>query len=199
MNNKENILTTALDLFATHGYQAVSVRDICGQLGLKESALYYHFKNKKALLDVLYGQVDSLITTMTNQFDVAFSKVTEVSNHAMCQVAVGLLVNYLCNPTVLKLISMLSIERMSDLEAARNYQRLVFDLPLQQSTDIFQQMMDSNMIRVGDATRIANEYYSIIYTVFQQHCIGIHDDNNHMAIAMEKVYRQIDDFYTRIK
>lgn len=47
MINKENMINVALELFSKKGYSGVSVRDICGELGLKESALYYHFKNKE--------------------------------------------------------------------------------------------------------------------------------------------------------
>ncbi|MBR6850645.1 MAG: helix-turn-helix transcriptional regulator, partial [Lachnospiraceae bacterium] len=48
MNNKDNLIDVSLDLFSKRGFSAVSVRDICGALNLKESALYYHFKNKEA-------------------------------------------------------------------------------------------------------------------------------------------------------
>ena len=59
----------ALDLFSKRGYSGVSVRDICGELGLKESALYYHFKNKEELLNSLYAKVDQLVEDMRNASD----------------------------------------------------------------------------------------------------------------------------------
>ena len=50
---KQTILDTALALFSQKGYTSVSIRDICGQIGIKESAIYYHFKNKQDIFDVL--------------------------------------------------------------------------------------------------------------------------------------------------
>jgi len=53
MDTKQMILDTALDMFSRRGFSAVSVRDISYAVGVKESALYKHFKNKKAVFDSL--------------------------------------------------------------------------------------------------------------------------------------------------
>ena len=44
-DTKEAILTTALQLFASDGYEAVSVSQIAGALGMTKGALYKHYKN----------------------------------------------------------------------------------------------------------------------------------------------------------
>ena len=54
MNTKDRILETALSMFSEHGYDPVSIRDICGAVGIKESTVYYHFKNKQDILDSLF-------------------------------------------------------------------------------------------------------------------------------------------------
>ena len=46
MNTKKKILVTALRLFAVYGYEAVSVSQIAGELGMTKGALYKHYKNK---------------------------------------------------------------------------------------------------------------------------------------------------------
>ena len=48
---KEKIWITALELFAQNGYEAVSVSDIAGQLGITKGALYKHYTNKRAIFD----------------------------------------------------------------------------------------------------------------------------------------------------
>lgn len=52
IHTKEKILQTALRLFAKRGYNAVSVRDIAGELGITQAALYRHYKNKE---DIFYS------------------------------------------------------------------------------------------------------------------------------------------------
>lgn len=46
-NTKEDILLVALHLFARDGYEAVSVSQIAGALGMTKGALYRHYQNKR--------------------------------------------------------------------------------------------------------------------------------------------------------
>ena len=55
---KEKILTTALALFAANGYEAVSVSDIAGQLGMTKGALYKHYKNKRDIFDNILTRME---------------------------------------------------------------------------------------------------------------------------------------------
>ena len=64
MNTKEKILETSLDMFARFGYTAVSIRDICKQVGIKESSVYYHFKNKQSILDELINRFTTIAHNM---------------------------------------------------------------------------------------------------------------------------------------
>ena len=50
-DTKEQILMTSLKLFAKDGYEAVSVSDIAGKLGITKGALYKHYKNKRDIFD----------------------------------------------------------------------------------------------------------------------------------------------------
>ena len=46
-------MDVALDLFGQRGYDATSMRDIAGRLGLSPGAFYHHFPSKEALLVAL--------------------------------------------------------------------------------------------------------------------------------------------------
>ena len=50
---KQKILSISLKLFADRGYHAVSIRDICREVPIKESTLYYYFQNKREIFLVL--------------------------------------------------------------------------------------------------------------------------------------------------
>lgn len=47
MDTKEKILFNALEMFSQTGYNTVSIRDIAEAMDIKESSIYYHFKNKQ--------------------------------------------------------------------------------------------------------------------------------------------------------
>ena len=56
---KSKILKISLKLFASKGYKATTVRDIAGAMGVKQSALYNHFKNKDEILETLVSELTS--------------------------------------------------------------------------------------------------------------------------------------------
>ncbi len=58
---RQNILETALGLFARHGYAATGVAEICHAAGVSKGAFYHHFPSKHELfLDLLKGWLAQL-------------------------------------------------------------------------------------------------------------------------------------------
>ena len=52
-DTKARLLKHSRTLFARHGYEGVSMRDIAGAVGLRQSAIYNHFSCKQDLLVTL--------------------------------------------------------------------------------------------------------------------------------------------------
>src|SRR5210317_1620068 len=46
---QERLLNAAAELFSKQGYAGVSMRDIAGEVGFTQAAIYHHFSNKEAL------------------------------------------------------------------------------------------------------------------------------------------------------
>lgn len=58
----------ALQLFARHGYAAVSMRQIAGEVGVQAGALYNYTPDKQSLLfDLMKGHMDELLATWAGQ------------------------------------------------------------------------------------------------------------------------------------
>lgn len=198
-STKKMIEEVALELFSKKGYKAVSIRDIGKQVGIKESSIYYHFLNKQAIMDSLLQKIDILIDKMKSSFEAEFAKIVEVPETAMCEVAIGLMKNYLLNPYVYKVLSVLAIEQMSDKKAYETYQRLVFEMPLLQQTQIFRKMIDKGYIKPNNPTVLAHEYYAIIYLAFQKNCVGSEITEEKINIACEEIRINMGDIYRKMK
>lgn len=64
-HDREGVLDAAVALFNERGYDATSVADVAGRLGVTKSALYHHFPSKEAVLDIALGRaLDSLEATL---------------------------------------------------------------------------------------------------------------------------------------
>lgn len=57
-DTKERILRTLLSLFAQKGYEAVSVSEIAGALGMTKGALYKHYANKRDIFDSILHRME---------------------------------------------------------------------------------------------------------------------------------------------
>lgn len=57
-DTRENILLAALRLFAENGYEAVSVSQIAGELGITKGALYRHYQNKRDIFDSIVARME---------------------------------------------------------------------------------------------------------------------------------------------
>lgn len=62
------IRDAATGLFARHGYEAVSIRQIAAEVGVQAAALYRYFATKEDLLfDLMQSHMDALIDSWENQ------------------------------------------------------------------------------------------------------------------------------------
>jgi TetR/AcrR family tetracycline transcriptional repressor len=55
--DRRRILDTALEVLNDVGVDALSTRAIAERLGVRQPALYWHFKSKRALLDAINGEI----------------------------------------------------------------------------------------------------------------------------------------------
>src|SRR5215469_14143050 len=64
-DTRARIQSVALELFAEHGYDKTSLREIAERLGVTKAALYYHFKSKEdivtSLVEDYFGAIDELV------------------------------------------------------------------------------------------------------------------------------------------
>lgn len=52
-DTKARIRAVAMELFAAHGYEQTSLREIADRVGMTKASLYYHYPSKQALLIAL--------------------------------------------------------------------------------------------------------------------------------------------------
>ena len=56
-NTKREILEASLELFSVQGFEATSISQIAGAVGIRKASLYSHFESKQAILDALVKEV----------------------------------------------------------------------------------------------------------------------------------------------
>lgn len=68
---QKNIITTALQLFANEGYNAVSTSKIAKEAHVSEGLIFRHFTNKKGLLEAIMHQAEEKLNELLTDIMLA--------------------------------------------------------------------------------------------------------------------------------
>lgn len=82
METKEIIQEAALDLFSQKGFDSSSVRDIAAKTGIKDSSLYFHYKNKQAILDSLMDKFIATSKSMMSLLNEVIENITTIDDES---------------------------------------------------------------------------------------------------------------------
>lgn len=69
MDKKEQIIETAIELFAIHGIEKTSINAICKQSNVSKGLVFHHFKNKNELLKEVFIRMDQIISDVNSSID----------------------------------------------------------------------------------------------------------------------------------
>jgi len=69
----------AISQLSSYGPDAITLRSVCGALGVSQSAAYHHFRNKEALLQAMAVQGE---LELTRRFKAALRGINEISNES---------------------------------------------------------------------------------------------------------------------
>jgi AcrR family transcriptional regulator len=169
---KKRIAKVALDLFSTHGYHAVSIRDIGLQAGVKESTIYYYFQNKDDIFQTLLSSLRSLLQERKLALQEKFDQVRRIEKDPFIAVAVYFMDHFLLHDDVYPFIQMLLIERHAREDADQLFRELMFSTPEENYKNIFKQMAQKGFFRAADPGLLAFEYHSIVTYVFFKYFSG---------------------------
>jgi len=177
MNTKQKILDTALEMFSRRGFTAVSVRDISYAVGVKESALYKHFKNKQDVFDSLIltykdmsraymDQAKVLYTTEASHIGKITALYMQLDEKEFVAMGMGFFEGFLMTPYVMKFWRMISIEQYNDPEIAEFYNKNLYEEPMVFQTIFFSKLIEQGAFKNADPKQLAIEFYTPMLLLF---------------------------------
>ena len=193
---KEKILKVSLKLFATKGYKATTVRDIAGVMGVKQSALYNHFKNKDEILETLIGNLtSSAIVTLFDGKDAQELQNQGKALLASIATTFKLLSFDGQNEALYKLLmqEIFRNERIREIYNEHFYQENVKKL-----SGIFFGMMQNEQIVSSDPLLLANEFFSPLF-FYQMQITLLKLDKKSTSSVVSLFEKHVDYFWDNIK
>jgi len=177
LNTRQRILDTSLDMFSRRGFDAVSVRDISYAVGVKESALYKHFKNKRAVFDSLiqtYSEMKRAYMDHGKLLHKADAMHVEkeaelymkLGDDEYVELGMSFFNGFLMTPYVMKFWRMISIEQYNDPAIAQFYNADLYEEPMTFQTMFFSRLIEHGALQKVDPKILAVEFYTPLLFLF---------------------------------
>jgi AcrR family transcriptional regulator len=161
---KEKIFDAAIDLFAEHGYDRVSVRDIARAVGITESAVYRHYTSKDAILESIFAYVEGRI----------FPQAPEGSLDAMVEAMsfeeiIASVPRFMIADRNLSRITRIMLIELYHNEKIGNYfRRELIERPIDETEVLFRKLLEHGKIRPCDPRTVATLFISLMVSWYFQ-------------------------------
>lgn len=179
MTTKEKIIFESLNLFSTHGYDGVSMRDIAGAVGIKGASIYNHFKGKEDIFNAIFSE-------MTKQYDNAAAMMNipmeenedttnvyhNVDEEELLNMAEGLFEFFTKNDFVVMFRKLLVTEQHKASLAAKYYKEYYLEAPILFQGQLFKSLQLKGDFENYDAKTMALHFYSPIYYILSRFDLG---------------------------
>lgn len=192
---KEEILKTALRLFAQNGYEATSVSQIAGALGMSKGALYKHYKNKRDIFEQILHKMEDNDANQANDYSVPTGTIEEspekyaaTTLDDMLSFSLAML-HYWCEDEfAANFRRMLTVEQYHTSEMHRLYQQYLASGPLAYVEDVFRE------IGVDNPAKHAIDCYAPMFLAY-----SLYDGTADRAATLKETEEYLCQIYAELK
>ena len=157
-NTRQKIIEESMKLFSVNGFHAVSVRAIADAVGVRNSALYKHFKSKREILDAIVSYSKEYFLNM------GCRQMTEIQSKEDLKKACLSMYDFQTKDKWMMMFRrLLLMEQFRDEEMAEIYRKFFIELPIETQTSMFEKLVEKGIMRNCDARVMAMELYAPFY------------------------------------
>lgn len=190
-NTKEEILLAALHLFARDGYEAVSVSQIAGELGITKGALYRHYESKRDIFDHIVERMEQGDGEQAGEHDMPEDekenmpeKYEKVSLEQIVAYSKAMFVYWTEDDFASSFRKMLTLEQFRNEEMQALYQQYLAAGPAGYVKDLFES------IGIGDAGTNATAFYAIMFFYYSLYDGTPESDKEKVKEQLEKALKE---------
>lgn len=201
MNNKEKIFNVSIDLFSRHGYDGVSIRQIAGEVGIKESSIYNHYKSKESILNSI---LEFYIEEMKSN-EISPTQANEnlnVSLDYFYMAGLKLYISKLTKPNMMKITRIILVEAYHNEKIRQFIKKEMIDGPINGWILLFNLMKENKLInKDADSRQLAESFYYYGLYLLNEHFIINYpeDDRKFLEDLAVKSQRHMKLIYDSVK
>lgn len=196
-STKEKIFYTSLDLFSQRGFSGVSIREITREVGIKESSLYNHYKNKDEILESILNYFKDDFSKTLPPLDSLDSILKDRSVESFLRAGHENFKKYMEDEQGQKLWRILQVEQYRSPLAREIILKNLFETTIDFLEIVFSKFIDQGKIRPFDPKMLAIEYQYPVFSLLTEYNILKYDEkdttevetklDNHISFFLEMI------------
>ena len=189
-NTKEEILLVSLHQFAQDGYEAVSVSQIAGELGITKGALYRHYQSKRDIFDHILACMEQGDGEQAESHDMpqerkedAPETYQELSFVDFMAYSQSMFAYWTEDDFASSFRKMLTLEQFRNAEMQELYQQYLVSGPVAYVKDLFESM------KFDSALEKAVQFYATMFFFYSMYDGA--EDKEQVKLEFETSLRKI--------
>lgn len=191
---KDRILDAALELFSTAGYEGVSVKQIAGAVGIRDSSLYKHFASKQQIFDTLVAVMSARFEEAVALYKLPRGEIKKVAAEYggrdlkwLKKACEAVFMFFLKDAKASKFRKMLMIEQYKNSAAAAAFRGWFVDDAIRFQEALFTEMMAQGSFRKMPAHTTALQFYAPFFLLLCQYDTMPGKEEEALGLLMEHV------------
>lgn len=201
VNNKDKIFNVSIDLFSKFGYDGVSIRQISGEVGIKESSIYNHYKSKEAILDsILNYYIEKMLSEDIPLEDASAN--LDVGFDYFYQAGLNAFATHLKDEKMSKITRIILIESYHHEKINEFLKSSIIDDAITGWINLFDLMKFKQLIREDvDSKQLAESFYKYgLFLLYEHYIINYpEDDEKFVEELCEKSQKHIKLIFNSVR
>jgi len=194
-NTKRIILEKALDYFSMRGYADASIRQIAKAVGVRESAIYNHYKSKEEIFLSILSKYKAKSISQEVLSDDLLDELS--SPERFLKNFTKKIIDFWNTPSERKFIRVLLMEQFTTIGSSElSITEYLADLRSICKL-IFSEMTKNGIIKKNDPSLLADEFSSFLFLLRTEEMSG--EEKTDIKKIYEKAYKHVDFFWNSVK
>ena len=174
ISTKEKLRIKALHLFASYGYDAVSVAQIAKAVGIQAPSLYKHYASKEDIFHAIikemeqrYAQHAAKLHINGTDAETDMMLYEQITDDQLVDMGLHMFSYFLHDEYESSFRKMLNMERYHNKQLADLFQKQYFEDAIAYQTMIFQHLMQAKILKPGNPKTTAIQFYAPIFLLLE--------------------------------
>lgn len=194
-DTRQSILIAALELYSRDGYESTSVRQLARAVGVRESAIYVHFKGKQHILQTLmktYGPAREVQALSQLNHQLGSTHLRE-SMHAL----VESMIDHWCEPEEIMFYRLMMSESLRGSSSFHQESKQILEQLRSQVRGFFAKLIESSQIQNLDLDFVEAEFIGPI-AFMRQNVLLVDQTPGHREILRTFAHKHIDFLFNSL-